>query len=443
MMMMMNLQWITIVSTLIIGTVSAAHDASTTDSRRVVLWNENEYDTNEGCNDMDWQLIDDILVASAKMIENYGGTKHFAEDVSTSSEEDELMLNNVQAALLPPVRRYLRSNDVRTQKECKSLCAGYVRRFCPIPGCMGYNPNSDVAPFADSATTKTAPELDAIRQPRFDQKALRLRCKHDCKGYVIGMCMKPGCEDYNKQNIAVSPLDDSTTKAAREPNGIRQLHFDQNEERGLLTKSECKRLCAGYVCGMCPKPGCAGYNQNSEVVPLDNSAVTKNVPEPETNHQHLLDQKEARALRLRCKHDCRGYVIGMCPKPGCAAYNQNIAVPPLDDITTETAPELDQSSGGGNGTALDNGTTDTETEPQTTSAPDGTRSRKLKHAKVIKIITTSCTAEQTTYFHHKLNHLIRTNAVTSSCQALLKYSRQVICYRRNDDFHYVYTGTVL
>ena len=117
-----------------------------------------------------------------------------------------------------------------------------------------------------------------------------------------------------------------------------------------------------------------------------------------------------------CKSLCAGYVSGYCPKPGCVGYNQNIEVVPLDDSTT------------------------TKTEPQTTSAPDDTRARKLEYANDIKMTTTPCGEEQTKFINNKFNQLIRNDAVTSSCRAFLKDSRHVVCYRRNDDFNELNTG---
>lgn len=257
-MMMMNLQWIAIASTLVMGMTSAALDATTeTDSRRVL---GSEHDSNVAphyCNEMEWKLIDDILAASANIV-----------------EDDETNHRHLQ----------------RVPSRCKTDCKGYASGFCPVPGCSG-------------ATVGQTSILG------------------DGGGDKLGL-----------DNVQTLP-------------------------------------------------------------PLSN--------------RRYLRSKEERDLQTRCKKDCEGYVTGSCPKPGCSSYNQNFEATPLNDSDTTAAP------------------------PTTTSTPDGVRARTLESVDVIKMTTTPCTEAQIKFVHRKFYHLIRTNAVSSTCQDLLKDSRQITCYRRH------------
>jgi hypothetical protein len=257
MMMMMNLQWIAIVTTLVMGMASAAPEATTMemDSRRV-LGSEHDPTVAPHCNEMEWKLIDDILVASANIM-----------------EDDETNHRHLQ----------------RVPSRCKTDCKGFASGFCPVPGCNG-------------ATV-----------------------------------------------------------------GQTSIMGDAGDKGGLDTVQTL----------------------------------------PPLSNRRYLRSKEERDLQMRCKKACEGYVTGNCPVPGCLSYNQNFEATPLNDSTTTAAP------------------------PTTTTTPDGVRARTLESVDVIQMATTPCTEEQIKYVHRKFYHLIRTNAVSSTCQDLLKDSRQITCYRRH------------
>ena len=149
---------------------------------------------------------------------------------------------------------------------------------------------------------------------------------------------------------------------------------------------------------------------------IDNILITSakivELPTPISNgyNRRYLRSGEERLLQTasQCRSACEGYATGRCFARGCGWWNKaNSAVaPPLDALDSVT-----------------------KTEP----APDGTRTRTLK--KDNAMITTPCSEQQIKYINHELNNLIRTKAVTASCQSLLKDSRHITCYRRTDDIN--------
>ena len=331
----MSLRLIVIVSTYVM-VLAAAADVAAMDFRRALLNNFGDGKA-QTCNDVDWQMIDNILITSAKIVE-------LPTPISNGYN-----------------RRYLRSGEERmlqTASQCRSACEGYATGRCFARGCGWWNKaNSAVAPPLDAldSVTKTEPEPDGIRELRAAEEQERSlltasQCKYLCAGYATGRCYVQGCIWWNTANSAVAPpLDalDSVTKTEPEPDGIRELRAAEEQERSLLTASQCKYLCAGYATGRCYVQGCIWWN-------TANSAVA----------------------------------------------------PPLDALDSVT-----------------------KTEP----APDGTRTRTLK--KDNAMITTPCSEQQIKYINHELNNLIRTKAVTASCQSLLKDSRHITCYRRTDDIN--------
>jgi hypothetical protein len=230
-------------------------------------------------------------------------------------------------------------------------------------------------------------------------------CKTQCAGYATGQCRVPGCLWYNN-NLEYTPPP---------PDDVRHLNAKDEEERELQTSSYCKSKCAGYATGYCPVSGCAWYNNNSEYTPLTDTSTTSEPAPDDVRHLNAKDEEErALATASYCKSKCAGYATGYCPVSGCGWYNNNSEYTPLTDTSTTSEP-----------------------------APDGIRGRKLQNKNDGKMITTPCTAEQIKYINHELNRLVRTKAVSSPCQGLLKDARHVMCYRRNDEFNELNTGAIM
>jgi hypothetical protein len=381
---MMNLQWITVILTIVaiqgVKVSAKLHDTE-----------KSHFDNHGMCDNMDWKVIDDMLLAAAA-----SSRADTITDVDTSNEMNHRQLQRI------PTR-------------CRTDCAGYASGFCPVPGCSGVKMGQETT-LEGGGDTKTgadhepapltSPDHGTRRYLRSKEKRdLQSRCRTACAGYVTGHCLAFGCWGYN-QNSEVTPLDDSATTTTTPPpsDGIRRaLHNDEHENRDL--QSRCKTACAGYVSGHCLAFGCWGYNQNSEFTPLDDSTTktTTTPPPPSDGIRRALhvDEHENRDLQSRCRTACAGYATGHCLAPGCLGYNQNSEYTPLDDSATTT----------------------TTTPPPS----DGEHARKLESTSTMQMITAPCMDGVTNHVQQKLDFLIQTNAVSSKCQDLLKQSRHATC----------------
>jgi hypothetical protein len=101
---MMNLRLIAIVAAFVIGVASVV-DASISDFRRVMLDDDT---VHQNCIDKDWEMIDEILLASTTLVYN--------------GESNQRRLE-------------------RSRTLCKALCIFYVTGQCRVPGCEWINPN--------------------------------------------------------------------------------------------------------------------------------------------------------------------------------------------------------------------------------------------------------------------------------------------------------------
>ena len=152
-MMMIHSPWIAIVSTLlVVGMASAAHDdittmtrtttTTTSDSRHGVPMHNDDYDGAQKCNDMEWKLINDIIMASAT-IETPPSEPEVVVETDTTPIPPPQTTTTIAEIPSPPNRRFLRTKEERDlQYRCRNRCAGFAIGSCPVPGCKGYKPST-------------------------------------------------------------------------------------------------------------------------------------------------------------------------------------------------------------------------------------------------------------------------------------------------------------